>query len=263
MLFRSTCAYGLGVDKKNVRTVIHWEMPGSVEAYLQESGRAGRDGKAARAILLAAPDEERRKRREGGVREAARRSAMLSYLRASSGCRREKLLALMGSAMEGSCSGCDSCDGTATHEFEGAAEILSFIGKHRRRFDRPMAIARLRGERGLDPPIVPSSGLLSEWKRRELGVALDALIEQGRLRERRGWIWKGRFDLAKRSSRLIVFAQTGRARGTGGTGRNSPRPPGRSLARDYADIAQESPAEKDRDADREDPEVGEHLERKT
>ena len=53
----STCAYGMGVDKPDIRTVIHRDCPPSVEAYLQESGRAGRDGLSSRAILLWGPHD--------------------------------------------------------------------------------------------------------------------------------------------------------------------------------------------------------------
>ena len=58
----STCAYGMGMDKVNIRTVIHLALPGSVEAYLQESGRAGRDRKPCSAVLLFHPEDQDRER---------------------------------------------------------------------------------------------------------------------------------------------------------------------------------------------------------
>ena len=138
----ATCAYGMGVDKSNIRTVVHRDVPGSVEAYLQESGRGGRDRERAEAILLVGEDDEARLRRmeretDGSpraARDSLRFAQMLEYT-AGSECRRTALMRMLGHESE-SCFGCDTCRERALADGDVAAGRLA-CENH-----RPVAVAR-------------------------------------------------------------------------------------------------------------------------
>jgi ATP-dependent DNA helicase RecQ len=124
----------MGVDKPDIRTVIHARLPPSVEAYLQESGRAGRDGRMSRAILLLArTSEEGHRARLPDARAAERFDRMLSYAMRDDECRRNALLSRIGQAPV-ACSGCDVCDGSTVPHAEGEPQIMSFVARHGRRF---------------------------------------------------------------------------------------------------------------------------------
>ena len=125
----STCAYGMGVDKQNIRTVIHCDLPPSVESYLQESGRAGRDRSMADAILLIAPQDGVDRGRGAGEIERRRFADMVGYARASEGCRRVYLLRLLGAGCD-SCSGCDRCDGCDRRQTEAETLITRWVTRH-------------------------------------------------------------------------------------------------------------------------------------
>jgi ATP-dependent DNA helicase RecQ len=192
----STCAYGMGVDKKDIRSVVHYEAPPSIEAYLQEAGRAGRDGRPARAVLLACPGDAGRLAREGDELRRSRLKALLGYALSEEGCRREALLDLLGASREGRapCTGCDRCEGAEGGFAEGGEEISSFARANARRFSRDESLALLRGARGTEPPRCARWGSMSSWDAKDAARAMDAALRDGLVREREDWPWKGMID---------------------------------------------------------------------
>jgi ATP-dependent DNA helicase RecQ len=152
----ATIAFGMGIDKPDVRFVVHMGLPKSIEAYYQETGRAGRDGLPAHALMLWGAEDivrarqwiaesdagEERKRHEMAQLEALARHAE------TLGCRRVPLLTHFGEAAPPPCCRCDNCDAPpeARDLSVAAQKLLSAAHRTGQRFGLAYLVAVLRGE---------------------------------------------------------------------------------------------------------------------
>jgi len=151
----ATIAFGMGIDKPDIRYVAHLSMPGSMEAYYQEIGRAGRDGRPAEAMMFYGLSDARMRRQfidQDGEddahkrREHKRLDALLAYCEATR-CRRLALLAYFGETDGEPCGNCDVCVDPpklvdATRE---AQMLMSAIVRTGQRFGAAHVIDVVRG----------------------------------------------------------------------------------------------------------------------
>lgn len=153
-LIIATVAFGMGVNKSNIRYVVHFELPRTIEAYYQETGRAGRDGVAAEAMLLFDPADIGRMKRWLDAEENAQRAevtwqrflAMAAFAEAQT-CRRLVLLNYFGEARQTRCGNCDICL-QPPQQFNGtelAQKALSCVYRVGQSFGMHHVIDVLRG----------------------------------------------------------------------------------------------------------------------
>lgn len=150
----ATVAFGMGINKPNVRFVVHFDIPRNIESYYQETGRAGRDGLPAEAILLYDPADMSWLRRCLEEKPAGQQldierhklNAMGAFAQAQT-CRRLVLLNYFGEGKQQACGNCDIClDPPKRYDgLEDARKALSAIGRVGQRFGIGYVVEVLRG----------------------------------------------------------------------------------------------------------------------
>jgi len=193
----ATVAFGMGIDKSNIRFVVHYDIPKNIESYYQETGRAGRDSMAAEALLLFGYGDialargliEKSNNPEQKRIEIHKLNAMVGFAEALS-CRRRILLGYFGESMAEDCGNCDICldPPELVDATEDARKALSCVYRVGQRFGMGHIIDVLRGAKKerllqLRHDRLSTYGIGKEQSQQYWGSLLRHLIQQGYLEQ--------------------------------------------------------------------------------
>lgn len=194
-LIVATNAFGMGINKSNVRFVIHYQIPGSLEAYYQEAGRAGRDGLSSEAILLFSPQDiqvqkffiQQSQREEGQKqKEYEKLKAMTEYVYIES-CLQQYILNYFGETSS-PCNRCGNCldDREIVEVTTEAQMILSCLKRMGENYGKQMLMKVLAGSKeqklqALGFGHLSTYGLMKNQSQKETMQLIEYLISNGYL----------------------------------------------------------------------------------
>lgn len=192
----ATNAFGMGIDKPNIRYVIHYNMPKNIEGYYQEIGRAGRDSEKSECILLFSPGDVQKQKYiiDMGTVNPTRKVNELEKLQTMTdlvyytGCYRRYILNYFGEELKEDCANCSSCefDGEVIDKTIDAQKVISCVYRMKRPYGIGMIVDVLRGSKNkklVDFKLneLTTYGIMKDYSKDDLKEFINTLIANGYL----------------------------------------------------------------------------------